>query len=63
MAKYNLYVAGECIAEHNNFDKARKEFYDTVKEHPDCDIDIMDESCEYSLLAYDSNTEQVYNYQ
>ena len=32
------------------------------REHPDCDIDILSEDGETSLLAYDSNTEQVYNY-
>ena len=62
MAKYNLYVAGDCISEHDDYEEARKAFYEEVKNYPDCAIDIMDEDGETSLLAYDEQTEQVYNY-
>lgn len=61
MSKYDLYVAGECIAEHDDYEQARRDFYDAVKEHPDCDIDILSEDGEDSLLAYDNATEQVYD--
>lgn len=62
MAKYNLYVAGDCISEHDDYEEARKAFYEEVKNHPDCAIDIMDEDGWASFLSYDEQTEQVYNY-
>jgi hypothetical protein len=62
MAKYDLYVAGDCISEHDNYEEVRKAFYEEVKNHPDCPIDILAEDGETSLLSYDEQTEQVYNY-
>ena len=63
MAKFNLYIAGDCISESDNYNKVRKEFYQELANNPDCPIDIMAEDGETSLLAYDEQTEQVYNYQ
>ena len=66
MAMYDLYVAGDCISQHEEWEEARKAFYQKVIEYPDCSIDIMqDDSCgpdSTSLLSYDEQTEQVYNY-
>lgn len=66
MTKYDLYVAGDCISQHEDWEEARKAFYQQVIERPDCPIDIMqDDPCgsdSSSLLAYDEVTEQVYNY-
>lgn len=61
MGNVALYVAGDCIAEYGNFETAQRDFYKEVREHPDCPIDIMAEDGETSLLAYDEETEQVYN--
>ena len=66
MAKYDLYVAGDCISQHEDYEEARKAFYEEVIKHPDSPIDIVqDNPCgqdSTSLLAYDEVTEQVYNY-
>lgn len=61
MAMYDLYVAGDCISQHEEWEEARKAFYEQVIEHPDCPIDIMDSDGD-SLLAYDEVTEQVYTH-
>jgi len=62
MSKYDVYVAGDCIAEHDDYEKARRDFYEAVRENPDYDTDVLSEDGETSLLAYDSNTKQVYDY-
>ena len=62
MSKYDVYVAGDCIAEHDDYEKARRDFYEAVREYSDYDIDILSEDGETSLLAYESNTKQVYDY-
>ena len=61
MAKYDLYVGGDCISEHNKFETAERAFQKAVSDYPDMDIDILSPDGETSYMSYDSETQEIYN--
>ena len=57
---YCVYVEGDCISEHNSYERAEKAFNAIIKKYPDSEVDVLSADGETTCLSYDPETGEVY---